>query len=575
MTDTKEYIVILERGLDYDQFWQEMETAGTTSSYVPDRSVHVIDAREAMDRMCVYALSDSEAETLRGDPRVKAVEIPLENRNDWVIAPAAIQDANFDKPSTAAGTNKNWGLIRHNYPTNVYGTSTSTSLDYIYTLDGSNVDVVIMDTGIQANHPEWQDARGVSRLKQINWFTQTNTPGTQPSGFYTDVSGHGTFCAGVAVGKTFGWAKNANIYSITLYDNPGNEISWANATTVLKKFHQQKPVNPVTGVKNPTIVNMSFAYSWTGDTTDYTYDRINYRTNPPVTTSGVVPGGANPNYTYGLVFYNTRVINNVVQTYGKLPARYTEIDNSVQELLDVGIVVIIAAANDKQKVDLPGGVDYDNSIRIVNKPFGSGIPSTYHYMRGGSPYDTDAVIVGAIDSTPANATTDQKATFSRAGPGVDIFAAGANVISSMSTVNVFGESVAPYNSTDPIYKQALSQGTSFAAPQIVGMAALYLQANPTHAPAQVKSWLMSNSVTSALYNTGLTNDYINQRSQWGGNAGIAYQSIQNLIQAKISSSRWSSMRTVQVRNNIGSWDEVYQVKIRTDTGWKTVFTDPT
>lgn len=574
MTDTKEYIVILKRGIDYDQFWREMETAGTTSTYVPDRSVRVIDAREAMDRMCVYALSDSEAEILRGDPRVKAVDIPLENRNDWVIAPASAQDANFNKPSTAAGTNKNWGLIRHNYPTNVYGTSTSTALDYIYTLDGSNVDVVIMDTGIQANHPEWQDARGVSRLKQINWFTTTSTAGNQPAGFYTDVSGHGTACAGVAVGKTFGWAKNANIYSITLYDNPGNEISWTNAITVLKRFHQQKLPNPVTGVKNPTIVNMSFSYSWAGETTDYTYDRINYRTNPPVTTSGVVPGGANPDYTYGLVFYNARRVNNIIQVFGRLPRRWTEIDDSVQDLLDAGIIVIIAAANDKQKVDLPGGIDYNNSIRIVTKPIGSGIPSTYYYMQGGSPYDTDAVIVGAIDSTPANASTDQKADFSRAGPGVDIFAAGANVMTSLSNTSI-GKTVASYNDSDPVFKQTLINGTSFAAPQIVGMAALYLQANPTHTPAQVKSWLMSNSVPGALYNTGLTNDYSNQRSQWGGTAGIAYQSIQNLIQAKINSTRWTSMRTVQVRNNVGSWDEVYQVKVRTATGWTTIFTDPT
>lgn len=558
--ETKEYIVILERGIDYNQFWQEMETSGATSSYVPNRAVTIVDEREAMDRMCVYALSDSEAETLRNDPRVKAVDIPLDNRNDWVIVPTATQDANFNKPSTAAGTNKNWGLVRHNYATNVYGTSTSTALDYIYTLDGSNVDVVIMDTGIQANHPEWQDANGASRLKQINWFTTTGTAGTQPSGFYTDVYGHGTCCAGVAVGKTFGWAKNANIYSITLYNNSGNTISWAEAITVLKKFHQQKPINSATGVKNPTIVNMSFTQYYSGLNTNYTFNGIRYR-NQSYPGSGTVPGGLSPNFTYGLVFYTEQ-----------LPARTPELDDSVQELLDAGIIVCIAAANDKQKIDQPGGIDYLNSINIVTKPFGSNIPATYYYMQGSSPYDRDAVIVGAIDSTPTNATTDRKAEFSRAGPGVDIFAAGANVMSSISNTSTLSAPVAPYNNTDPTFKQALIDGTSFATPQIVGMAALYLQANPKATPAQVKSWLMSNSVPSALYNTGLTNDYSNQRSQWGGNSGVAYQNIQGLTQVKTAANQWRPVQAVFVKNASNQWEPVKNTWANDAGTWKQTYT---
>ena len=556
---TKEYIVILERGVDYNQFWQEMETPGVISSYVPSRAVAIVDEREAMDRMCVYALSDSEAEILRNDPRVNAVDIPLDHRNDWVIVPTATQDANFNKPSTAAGTNKNWGLIRHNYPTNVYGMSTTTTLDYNYALDGSNVDVVIADTGIQANHPEWQDANGASRLKPINWFTTTGTAGTQPSGFYTDVNGHGTFCAGVAVGKTFGWAKNANIYSMTLLGNPGNEISLSNAITVLKRFHQQKSVNPATGVKNPTVVNVSFTTYWPESVTSYTYNGITYR-NTSYAGSGVVPGGASPNFNFGLVFSDN-----------KLPQRNNELDVAVQELIDIGIIVVIAAANDKQKIDVPGGVDYLNSINIVTKPVGSNIPSTYYYMQGSSPYDTDAVIVGAIDSTPANATTDQKADFSRAGPGVDIFAAGVNIMSASSNTNGFA-SVAPYNNTDPYFKQALSQGTSFAAPQIVGMVALYMQSKPTATPAQVKSWLMSNSVTASLYNTGLTNDYINQRSQWGGNAGVAYQPLQGLTSIKTNSTTWKNVRDVKYKNPAtGTWQSVRAGYQQTAAGWIQIF----
>ena len=568
MMETKAYIVILERGVDYTEFWQEMETAGTTLSYVPNRAVAIVDDREAMDRMCVYALSDNEAEVLQQDPRVKAVEIPFEKLNDWVIVSTATQDANFNKPSTAAGTNKNWGLVRHNYATNVYGTSTSTALDYIYTLDGSNVDVIILDTGIQANHPEWQDASGVSRFKNINWFTYTNTVGTQPTGFYTDVDGHGTACAGVAVGKTFGWAKNANIYSITTYNNPGNEIDYSIAVQLIKKFHQQKPINPATGVKNPTIVNMSFTQYWSGTTLDYTHNFITYRNVRYNTVSpSAIPGGDFPNYNYGLVFYPGQPLFGG----GRLPRRNNQLDVPVQDLLDTGIVVVIAAANDKQKIDVPGGVDWLNSINILTRPPSNTIPSTYYYMQGSSPYDSDAVIVGAIDSTPANASTDQKAIFSRAGPGVDIFAAGANVMTSLSNTSI-NKTIAPYNNTDPVFKQTLINGTSFAAPQIVGMSALYLQANPTATPAQVKSWLITNSVPSALFNTGLTNDYSNQRSQWGGTAGVAFQALQGIVKIKDNSGVWKNVKDIQYKNpTTGQWAPIKAGFTKTETGWKQIY----
>ena len=38
-----------------------------------------------------------------------------------------------------------------------------------------------------------------------------------PSNHYTDDDdGHGTHVAGIATGKTYGWAKNANIYAMNI-----------------------------------------------------------------------------------------------------------------------------------------------------------------------------------------------------------------------------------------------------------------------------------------------------------------------------------------------------------------------
>ena len=72
-------------------------------------------------------------------------------------------------------------MLRHINETNVFGNQpipTHPSGDYEYVLDGTGVDVVIVDTGIQAYRPEWQDANGTPRLKQIDWYTASGIRGT-------------------------------------------------------------------------------------------------------------------------------------------------------------------------------------------------------------------------------------------------------------------------------------------------------------------------------------------------------------------------------------------------------------
>ena len=46
--------------------------------------------------------------------------------------------------------------------------SKSSSNEFAYTLDGTGVDVVIQDTGVQL--PEYDDADGNTRLQQIDWY---------------------------------------------------------------------------------------------------------------------------------------------------------------------------------------------------------------------------------------------------------------------------------------------------------------------------------------------------------------------------------------------------------------------
>jgi subtilisin family serine protease len=81
-----------------------------------------------------------------------------------------------------------------------------------YTLTGRGVDVVIQDSGLSVNHPEYTDANGVSRVVELDWYAASGLAGTQDANHYRDYHGHGSHCAGTVAGRTQGWAKDAAIY---------------------------------------------------------------------------------------------------------------------------------------------------------------------------------------------------------------------------------------------------------------------------------------------------------------------------------------------------------------------------
>ena len=80
-------------------------------------------------------------------------------------------------------------------------------------LDGTGVDVVIQDTGIQASHPQFNDSEGNSRVQQIDWAQYDSDSHSNSGSPYQDPHGHGTHVAGTVAGLTTGWARNAHIYS--------------------------------------------------------------------------------------------------------------------------------------------------------------------------------------------------------------------------------------------------------------------------------------------------------------------------------------------------------------------------
>lgn len=512
----KEYNVILKKDVDYDGFWEDMETETDGLLYIPNRRIEFTNERPGSLRQCWYLLTDEEAEIVRQDSRVLAVEIPPEHRDDIVIALRKVQEGVFTKTTSDSGNYQNWGLIRSSHPTNVYENGTTTTLDYEYELDGTGVDIVIQDSGIQTDHPEFEDENGVSRFVSVNWGT-LHGGFTQSVNHDRDYDGHGTHCAGIAAGKTFGWAKNARIHhqKINGLEGTGDDgtgISPSYAFDAIKLWHQNKPKDPVLGVKRPTVVNMSWGYL-----SVYTsFSSINYR---GTTYSGVdIDTTTERENNYGLI-----------TAYYSFPSEFAtnlrifSVDTDIEELLDAGVHVCVAAGNRAHKIDEPGGTDFNN---VLN--------STLYYHRGSSPYgdaaqdgSPRAIIVGNADSTVYSSTLDQKATSSETGPGVDIYAPGTNIMSATSTTNKWGSGSQNYylNSS---YKQTNISGTSMASPQVAGVACLLLQRNPSWTPAQVKQWLVDNAGT-ALYDTGVGNDWSNFRSLKGGDVKYLYWKKEDMI----------------------------------------------
>jgi hypothetical protein len=70
----REYIVSLNRGVDYAAFNQEM-IAVTGAGDIPKRAVDIADARPGSERNTHYNLTDAEAAALANDPRVYGVTL--------------------------------------------------------------------------------------------------------------------------------------------------------------------------------------------------------------------------------------------------------------------------------------------------------------------------------------------------------------------------------------------------------------------------------------------------------------------------------------------------------------------
>ena len=203
-----------------------------------------------------------------------------------------------------------------------------------------------------------------------------------------------------------------------------------------------------------------------------------------------------------------------------VPAREETVDEDIGILISSGAVVVAAAGNSYYKIDVPGGQDYNNSLRVASAPIFKAEPSIltwgetpvdFHYQRGSTPGSSpDVICVGAAGA----GSPEYKAQFSNTGPRVDIYAPGEYINSSVNPSMEF----VPHGIADPrnaSYSLTKWSGTSMASPQVAGMLACYARSNRDIDQNKALAFLVDNAKPAL-------NDGTQYRSLQGGTNRYAY-----------------------------------------------------
>ena len=484
----KEYIIAMEKGQSKDLLKDEL-TAESGNDYVPARSVDVTNPRNGSKRHFVMALTDDEAATLRTDPRVNSVHTPIEWDDDMLDFEVNWR-TNWTRESTGTGHN-NWGLLRHIETSNQWSNVTDNRSTEKYTghLDGTGVDLVVHEgSAARVTHVQFFDANGSTRYNQLQWNTLPNMSGANTINYSYAGGNHATHVLGTMGGLTVGWAPGAQLYSCPI-NYIGNSQYWFDA---VKEFHLNKSVGP-NGFRRPTVMNMSWGYkTYLSSITGIYYRGGGNSGTSPSTSLG---------FSYGYSGSGGDSINRI-----NCPIQGFE--SELDELHEAGVIATKSAGNQYQKMDIEGGLDYSNYMTrsVTTGNISAGNP--LYYNQGSSNKGTDTIVVGNIDSG-LYSSSEACNTSSDKGPRVDVWAAGTDIVSGG-------------NGGDATYLNY--SGTSMAAPQVAGMAALLVQMNPGMTPAQVREWMINNAKTGQLYvgDTNTSTYFTNNRNLMDGNNRVAY-----------------------------------------------------
>ena len=360
-------------------------------------------------------------------------------------------------------------------------------------------------------------ATGLNDFGVINggsqWTSYTRARNNGSNSAYCTGSGtHATQCMGVCYGRGQGWAYNANKWHI---NNIGSSaVSIEGSADLIKVFHNCIPNNPSLGTKDPTITSNSWGYRSTSHRT--------VSTSTPVYVFHRHGQGQTGNVSNSSASYtSTSNMPNCLKDVG----RYGDGDrmkgemlpNSMvtawTEMVDAGVITVVAAGNSNQKQVQPTHPDFDNfwtsgtasntnlishthfefSTECYNTMNRPGFPQQIgrHTDSNGNLVLNKVINMGALDYAYATTGHERKVDYSDMGNGIDCYTPADDALGA--TRGSSGEGIHPetYPGLSVTAVDNDFGGTSSACPVGAGLIATKLQYNRGWAWSDVKTWILN------------------------------------------------------------------------------------
>ena len=520
----KIYIVTLHNREDLEGFYDDMKDNGFR-----------LNLKRPISRNTHYWMTDEQAEELKQDPRVWDVDLRPEDKGIYPKICKTTTDETvpryFEGSFWKGGgidplNDHSWGYVHTvgdpalpNNGKQQFGSTGGNYSRHVSTIfanpyensawsDGRNVDIVVCDDPVSSDCQDWMGFEA-NRFVPYQWFNELNTEvssldddgQTLPTGNITYYSNqtnpeyHGTHVAGTCAGNSYGLANQANIYGLQILGTmpSGQTLQPLLLYDYLRAFHRKKPINPVTGYKNPTISNHSWGYSTETSLESEFPTGIAIGNVVEVNYQGVQYNSSNPNPS-GWTMAGLEIDFGIAPTKWSIPVTITSVNADVEDAIEDGIVIICAAGNDNFHVVPQGDANYNNFV--IFQGYNANAP--VYFNRGMSPASApNAIMVGSLGSD----AQFKRSSFTNFGPRIDVFAPGSNIISTWGNPAAITGARAGQGIVDTKYSGGTDwmypiSGTSMASPLVASVAAMVANARRTDrfSNDDLRAYINNNSV---------------------------------------------------------------------------------